>query len=289
MDDIQRRVHEFNVINREFLMKLVKAIPIDAIVIFLISIFASKISSYCFNPNIIFFSNKQIIFFVVLTIFFGLYLKYRQIILRSIVKDWVFYQEDFGSSSCAKELINLENRIKFIETADKYVYGLYGEFNSDIWNNRILLKSIKNLIEKGVTIEFLNRGSFDIDSKQLMKLAIDGKINLYKVDGDFNNLGRFMLTDKRNVWITDPRPSFGMKKNGRFTLYPTQIADDKKKLFLDLKSRGTLINKDNVRILKLLIHRPDGSVGLASDQEKQSFFNFLGIEFNSMPNGSDQS
>ena len=216
----------------------------------------------------------------------GSYLIYsfliKPILLKRRYDGWSYYKESEHDTS-RRSLKQLLNRIEFIESACYKKCSLkmkMGELNSRLWGGPIYIDVLKKLIKRGVTIEILIEEKCDVEDKEVLRLAVEGQIKLYKVSENVMEKapGHFMLTDRRGVWISDYHPPFARDKKGRYSFGPCRLADEKEKIFKELKSQGILVNKENITDFKFVIHDVGEQLREADDCERKSLFRYLNID-----------
>lgn len=270
---------EQNIFFRDLARDFLLTMPFDAAVFIILAIISGAAILLIYpepTPHI------GLIYSALILIIYILYAKIIKPKLPSrYFKSWNYFEESTNDSADVS-ISHLIARIKFLKGASKFVLMRMGELNSTVWNNRCYINTLKELIKNNVNIEIIMRDYFDVESKEIMKLAIDGKIKLYSVETDLLNSkapGHFILNEKGNLWLTEQRAAFSEERKGRYTMGMTKISDERKKIFEELKSDSNtiLIDNTNIKNINFLVHDSNGDPVQASEEQKRVLFNYLGV------------
>ncbi len=200
----------------------------------------------------------------------------------SLFSGWISYTESVKENE-QENIRKLLNRFKFLGSAKQNLYMKYGELNSKVWADEKYLFNFKQLIEKGLKIKIIASNEIDVDDVELLKLAIDKKIELYYLDRvTLKSIeeNHFIITDDKGVWISYKRPRFSMEKRGKYNFGPTFVAYLKKKKFLEALQLATLVDKYSIKNIKFMMHDPTGKSiepVPASSEKIEHLYNYIGI------------
>lgn len=271
---------EQEIIFREIIRNFLLTVPVDVLAFLIITIIVG-IPLFFLIPKYNFYF-IALLYSSVLVVCYLLYsFLMKPFILRNRYSRWFYYKES-PHDTPEKMIEQLKNRINFMKSANKYLLMRMGELNSKLWNNGIYIDTIKELIERGVDIEIAIKKTCDVEIKELLKLAVEEKIKLYMMDDEAIekiSRGHFILTDKKGLWIIEPHLPFVQDKRGRYSFGPTYLADEKEKIFNEVKTpAGILVNKKSITDLNFIIHGADRRPRQANDCERENLFKYLEIE-----------
>ncbi|MFZ5451517.1 MAG: hypothetical protein ACOZF2_06570 [Thermodesulfobacteriota bacterium] len=202
----------------------------------------------------------QIFSFILLASAFLLYYNLiKPILVRGRFYGWFYFREQ-SSDNATDRLKILKKRISFMNSADSFIYLKMGELNSVLWNSKYFLTAINQILDKKIEIKIIMKPNCDVETKEMLRLALENRgMEIYIVPEEEMDKfpGHFMITDKKGCWISDPHPPFEINKTGRYTFGPTKLADEKKEIFMDLKSKGDLLTINTIEKYHFIAHNCD--------------------------------
>lgn len=98
---------------------------------------------------------------------------------------------------------------KFIPLASSRFSLFSGEFNSDFYDEKVLKEFTRVIEERGVEMRGIYGPAFDIDCVGLLKMALEGKMKLYRINKRRDDIPHFRVIDGRHVCMDiKPHPVF---------------------------------------------------------------------------------
>jgi hypothetical protein len=91
---------------------------------------------------------------------------------------------------------------KYLARAKEEIKIVAGELYANYYSNPVVLKNFEQAIKNNVTIKVIFGPAVYIECKHILKLAYEGKIELFKLSDRIAK--HFRVVDKQNVYISEP-------------------------------------------------------------------------------------
>lgn len=266
------RLVEEQLIFKDLLLRFFKTLWADVIILVALTLFAGTIS-YQFRANL-----APIIYIGTLSLLTLLYLIWIKPKLFPEMNSWHYLKEAPGALKWHKRAI--QARARFFDQTQLEVVMKMGEMSSTIWTDEKYLDALKKMISRGVKVTISCSPYPDIDNREIYKLAIDKKVNLFLVHPKFlyrDKEEHLMVSDHRSVWITGPHTPFAEKKRLMVNYGSTLMAKPSNKIISELGDHGMLVDEHTIRDVEFVVHDDKGQPMPANQKHKENLFDFLGL------------
>lgn len=248
-------------IYKDILHNFIRLLPFDIISFLFISFIITSIIRGLELSNKL-YQHNVFYFILLLTSYIIYYIKIRPIISRHWYSDWFYFTEKTKDNALVK-MQSLARRIIFLKWSPKrHVHMVMGELNSVLWNSRYFVDSIDQLLSKDIDLQVIIKNHVDVETKEVLRMAVEQRIKIYFVDEDLVNKytkGHFIVTDRKGLWLSDKHPRFVLDKEGRYSFGPSLLSNEKEKMFELLRDKGTLLSLNTINEINFIIHDCGGA------------------------------